>query len=332
MRASSASPILCVDIGGTTTRIGLCALPDADPPAFPSSPAAPALSATILPMPAPNAAPDLTLIASFPTEQAYDAQLERIGDALTRLRASGALATNESDAPGAPTASTFAGVGVAVGGRITRDGAAVDVAPNLPEYMGRPLADDLAALCGCPTRLAHDTVCGLLGEHRFGALVPYERCAYLTVSTGTGAAVYLGKGGARLALSIEIGHQRLDGNDLPCLCGQIGCLETYTGGRQIALRYGRPIEAITEPEFWATFVEKLALGLVNLAQLTRVEAIAIGGAIALNRPTLLPDLQLAVDATLRNATLRLLPVTLGERAPLIGAALLTITPDERVLS
>ena len=62
-----------------------------------------------------------------------------------------------------------------------------------------------------------------------------------------------------------------------------------------------------------------------------MEAVAIGGAIALNRPTLLPELQLAVDATLRNATLRLLPVALGERAPLIGAALLTTTPDEQVL-
>lgn len=197
--------------------------------------------------------------------------------------------------------------------------------------MGRPLARDLAALCGSPARLAHDTVCGLLGERRFGALIPYERCAYLTVSTGTGAAVYLGKGAAGLALSIEIGHQRLDGNDFPCLCGQIGCLETFTGGRQVALRYGRPIEAITEPEFWATFVEKLALGLVNLAHLTRVEAVAVGGAIALNRPSLLPALQLAVDANLRNATLRLLPVALGERAPLLGAALLTATPDEQVL-
>jgi len=282
----------------------------------------------------PDAVPDLTLIASFPTEQAYDTQLERIGDALTRLRASEALAfgaTDRSSTSRPSTSQTFTGVGVAVGGRITRDGAAVAVAPNLPDYVGRPLADDLAALCGCEARLAHDTVCGLLGEHRYGALVPYERCAYLTVSTGTGAAVYLGKGEAGLALSIEAGHQRLDGNQLPCLCGQIGCLETYTGGRQIALRYGRPIEAITEPEFWATFVEKLALGLVNLAQLTRVEAVAVGGAIALNRPTLLPDLQLIVDATLRNATLRLLPVALGERAPLLGAALLTVTPDERVL-
>ncbi|HUY75869.1 MAG TPA: ROK family protein [Ktedonobacterales bacterium] len=323
MLTSRATRILCMDIGGTTTRIGLCA-----PDTLGAPPSPPPLNT---PSVTSNATPDLTLIASFPTEQAYDAQLTRIADALTLLRTTGYQALTVSDGAVAPSAPTFAGVGAAVGGRVTRDGAAVDAAPNLPDYVGRPLARDLAALCGCPARLAHDTVCGLLGERRFGALIPYERCAYLTVSTGTGAAVYLGKGGAGLALSIEIGHQRLDGNDLPCLCGQIGCLETFTGGRQIALRYGRPIEAITEPEFWATFVEKLALGLVNLAQLTRVEAIAVGGAIALNRPTLLPELQLAVDATLRNATLRLLPVALGERAPLLGAALLTTTPDERVL-
>lgn len=308
--SATTTPILCLDIGGTTTRIAVCALPVAsDVP----------LDVTIQ-----SSSPDLTLIASFPTEQAYDAQLTRIGDAMTVLRAS--RADQEGDAP-----TVFAGVGAAIGGRVTRDGAAVDAAPNLPDYVGRPLADDLAARCGCPARLAHDTVCGLLGERTFGALIPYERCAYLTVSTGTGAAVALGKAGRGLTLSIEIGHQRLDGNDLPCLCGQIGCLETFTGGRQIALRYGRSIEAITDADFWATFTEKLALGLVNLAQLTRIEAVAVGGAIALNRPSLLAELQLVVDATLRNATLRLLPVALGERAPLIGAALLTTTPDEQIL-
>ncbi len=293
----SAPLILCLDIGGTSTRIAICDLPTEQ-----------------------TAPPAITTIASFPTEQAYNAQLTRLGMELMRWRA------NEGQN------ISLAGVGVSIGGRVTRDGSSVAVAPNLPNYVGRPLAGDLAALYGVPVRLAHDTICGLLGEKHYGALAAYERCAYLTLSTGTGAAVYLGQGATGLALSIEFGHQRVDGDTLPCLCGQIGCLETFTGGRQVALRYKRPIEEIDDQAFWATFVEKLALGLVNLVNLTRVEASAVGGAIAIHRPSLLPALQASVDNSLRNATLRLLPAALGENAPLVGAVTLVQEPSETVLS
>ncbi len=140
-------------------------------------------------------------------------------------------------------AGRLVGVGISLGGRIARDGSSVLVAPNLRDYEGRPLVQEIAARCdGLPVRLAHDAVCGLLAERRLGALAGVERCAYLTLSTGTGCAVHLeapGGGAAGVTLSIELGHQLLDQNARVCLCGQTGCLETYTGGRQLALRYGQ---------------------------------------------------------------------------------------------
>jgi hypothetical protein len=51
-----------------------------------------------------------------------------------------------------------------------------------------------------------------------------------------GAAFQLRKAQTVLTVSIEIGHQILDGNTLICLCGQVGCLETFTGGKQHELR------------------------------------------------------------------------------------------------
>ena len=272
---------LALDIGGTTTRLARCST---------------------------LTSPELAQITAFPTPQDYDELLAHLTSLLHSAR----------DAHGA-----INGIGVSFGGRISSDGVSVAVAPNLPQYEGRPLARDLAAIGGCEARLAHDTVCGLLGERRFGALRGEARCAYLTISTGTGAAVYLGgsagSGAYGQALSIEIGHQLLDGNTRQCLCGQIGCLETYTGGRQLALRYGQPIEEIADPAVWSELVEKLALGLINLVHLTRVEMVAVGGGIALHHPELLPQLQAEVDARLRNATLRLLATALEDRAPLVGA-------------
>lgn len=280
-----------IDIGGTNTRIGL----------FPSP-----------------TAPAYTLLAKFPTHQAYEQQLRAIELVLREQVIRGEI-------------QHVAGIGVSIAARIAKDGQSVVFAPNLTGYVDRPFAAELAAVCAAPVRLAHDTVCGLLAEARFGVLHAVERCAYLTVSTGTGAALQLGKADTRLVSSIEIGHQILDGNSRRCLCGMTGCLETYTGGRQLELRYGRPVELITESAFWETFAEKLALGLVNLAQLTRIDVVAVSGAIALNRPFLLPALQQNVDRMLTPSKLELRPAMLGENAPLVGAALLVGVPESEIL-
>src|SRR5436309_2757310 len=248
-------------------------------------------------------APDFMLVAKFSTFQTYEEQLHHI---IAAIRA------NKKD--------NLAGIGVSVAARIAKDGRTVIVAPNLPDYIDKPLAEDLVEKLKSPVRLAHDTVCGLLAEKKFGILHQIDRCAYLTVSTGTGAAIQLGKASATLISSIEIGHQILDGNSLKCLCGQVGCLETFTGGRQIELRYGCPIAQITETGFWETFSDKLAIGLVNLAQLTRIDKVALSGAIVLQNQFLLSMLQEKVNVILTGSTLELKKAMLGENAPIVGAA------------
>jgi glucokinase len=257
---------------------------------------------------------DFVVLAKFPTVQNYEEQIRQI---VTAIQNSGR--------------EDLAGIGVSAAARIARDGRTIILAPNLPGYIGKPFAQDLFERFACPIRLAHDTVCGLLAEKKFGALRNIDRCAYLTVSTGTGAAIQLGKASISLTSSIEIGHQVLDGNTLICLCGQVGCLETFTGGRQIELRYGRPIAHITDMAFWETFSDKLALGLVNLAQLTRIDAVAISGAIALNNAFLVPLLQEKVNAILKWGTLELRLATLGENAPIVGAAVLLEVPEDTIL-
>ncbi len=216
--------------------------------------------------------PQCAIIARFPTFSSYKEQIQHITLALQDVQ-------------------SIAGIGVSIGARIAKDGRSVIFGPNVPDYIGKPFAQDLADRFGCPIRLAHDTVCGLLGEKTFGSIQNDERCAYLTVSTGTGTAIHLQKAGMRLTISIEIGHQLLDGNTRQCLCGQIGCLETYTGGKQLELRLGKPLIQVTDSAFWETFSEKLALGLVNLVQLTKVETIAVSGGIVLSRPFLLERIQ-----------------------------------------
>jgi glucokinase len=257
---------------------------------------------------------DFVSIARFPTHQSYEEQLQQI---IVAVRAS--------------NLDHLTGIGVSVAARIAKDGRSIIVAPNLPEYVNKPFAEDLVEQFKIPVRLAHDTACGLLAEKQYGILHQIERCAYLTISTGTGAAIQLGKASTSLISSIEIGHQVLDGNTLKCLCGQVGCLETFTGGRQIELRYGRSIAQITDKPFWETFSDKLAIGLVNLAQLTRIDVVAVSGAIVLQNQFLLSTLQEKVNTILKGSTLELRKALLAENAPIVGAAALLGISEDYIL-
>jgi glucokinase len=314
----SERSVIALDIGGTNTRVALFADP-ARSPAF-------------------------TALASFRTEAGYEPQLDRVANVIHTMtnhislhEPSEANLTNEisHQTNGVSYQTPGVSIGVSIGARLARDGGGVAVAPNLRDYEGRPFARDLAGRCGAPARsvrLAHDPVCGLLAERQFGVLRGADRCAYVTVSTGTGAAIYLGSAGETgQALSIEFGHQTLDGKVRQCLCGQVGCVETYTGGRQLALRYGRPLEEIEDGAVWDALYDKLALGLVNLAQLTRVEVVALSGAIALGHVGFLDELRERVGERLRGMPLRLELATLGERAPLVGASLLPVMPARAIL-
>ena len=258
--------------------------------------------------------PDFTLLGSFPTQSSYVDQLERITTLLRERQISG-----------------LAGTGVSVGARVARDGRSIVFGPNFLDYLDQPFAADLEARLDCPVRLGHDTVCGLLGERRFGALREAERAGYLTISTGTGAAIQLGKGETALISSIEFGHQILEGNERGCLCGQVGCLETFTGGRQLELRYGQPIADFADASFWQVFSSKLALGLLNLALLARVDVIAVSGAIALENDFLLSMIQEKVDALLKWGRLFLVYAEQGSHAPLVGAASLLAVSEETIL-
>jgi glucokinase len=310
--------VIALDIGGTNTRIALFADPARSTPVISLDP--------------------------FLTEERYKRQLDQITKAIREITnrvsvhdsSEGILTSGDSmKTTNIHHQTTGLRIGVSIGARLLRDGGGVAAAPNLRDYEGRPFARDLVTHGGASVqsvRLAHDPVCGLLAERRFGVLRDADRCAYVTVSTGTGAAIYLGSGDdLGQALSIEFGHQTLDGDTHECLCGQIGCLETYTGGRQLALRYGRPLEEIEDAAVWDALYDKLALGLVNLAQLTRVEVVALSGAIALQRKEFLEGLRERVEKRLRGTKLRLELATLGERAPLVGAALLPDIPAQAIL-
>ncbi len=97
-------------------------------------------------------APAFALIAKFPTCQSYVEQLRQV---INTIQGS--------------NRRNLAGIGVSVAARIAKDGRSVVVAPNLPDYVDKPIVQDLSETFNFPVRLAHDPVCGLLAEKKYGA-------------------------------------------------------------------------------------------------------------------------------------------------------------------
>jgi glucokinase len=222
------------------------------------------------------------------------------------------------------------GVGVSVPARLTPDGSAIDVCLHLKQYEGRNLKARLMEAFGCEVAIAHDATCGLLGEHRHGALRGYDRCGYMTLSTGVGAALRLGNESVSITMTNEAGHQ-LIGHNLKCECGQVGCFEAFAGGRHIEKRLGVPASQITDDKFWREYANYLSITLANFALVARIEAIALGGAILFGQPSIWQYLLEDLDARLKYVPLTPYRAMLGEDAPLVGTIAMLGVSAQQIL-
>jgi glucokinase len=159
----------------------------------------------------------------FPTERDPDREVERVGQAVDRLRGRARLHAAGCSAPGPLDASS---------GVIRRS-------PNLG-WRELPLGDLLGARLGVPVAVDDDAHLGALGEAILGAGRGVRTVAYLTFSSGVGSGIVIdgsihqGDHGA----AGEVGHLTVDPAGPRCGCGRRGDVESYVGGRSLARRAG----------------------------------------------------------------------------------------------
>ena len=248
---------------------------------------------------------EYTLLARFNTHAAYSEQLAHIERALESVERAGVT-----------------GIGLAIGVQLTPDGRSVDASFTMPDYVGKAIVPDLAARLELPIMAANDLICGAIAEKHYGSLTDWDLVAYLTVSTGTGAGIYLRSGDTSMAYLAQIGHHVLDPAGRQCLCGQVGCLQTISGAQEIEKRAGRPAAEIDDDGFWDDVADHLATGIVNLVRITRVQAICVGGGIGLNNRYLRQNLAHKVREASPSLKITLTAPALGADAPIVGAKLL----------
>ncbi|MFM9373692.1 ROK family protein [Streptomyces sp. Da 82-17] len=124
------------------------------------------------------------------------------------------------------------GVGLCLPGPVDVDAGVVTLPARMPGWNRFPVRGWLEERFGAPVAIDNDANCMAVGEH---TVKPPERRQSIMVKTGTGIGagivtdgrLYRGGTGA----AGEITHVRVEAaQDIPCSCGNTGCLETVASG------------------------------------------------------------------------------------------------------
>ncbi|WP_040792755.1 ROK family protein [Nocardia paucivorans] len=224
--------------------------------------------------------------------------------------------------------------------------AGVTAALNIPEWRsGFPIVDAVRELFpAAEVRFAIDGACLALAEHRWGALRGVANGLAVTVSSGIGGGIVLDGRVVvgRTGNAGHIGHIVVPGQEVPCACGGVGCVEAVASGMS-SVRWARAqgwsghsgvelaaAAAVGEPVAAAALERAgTALGraLASAAALLDIDRIVVGGGFAGAGDPLWRPLRAAVArhaALSFTRELRVVPSELPEGATLAGAGILAV--------
>jgi glucokinase len=214
--------------------------------------------------------------------------------------------------------------GVGCGGPMTLGGESVSPL-NIPDWRGFSLLSAIESATGLKTYIANDAQALVLGEVWCGSAIGVSDVIGMVVSTGVGGGIvsnnklvtgHLGNAG-------HIGHVIVEPDGRLCECGAHGCLEAHVSGRSIEAITGKPSEHATN-EVKIEAGKLVGRALVSVGALMDLQLCVIGGSVALGFGALFfESVQHELDRSARLEFIRgmrVLPVGLGDAAPLIGAA------------
>ena len=232
-------------------------------------------------------------------------------------------------------------VGFAIPGEVDDEGRCWRL-PNVPGFEGVAIARELAAVLRCPVCVENDGTTAALAESLFGHGREHPSFAILTLGTGIGGGVVIdGKPRrGRNGFAGELGHVAvLRSKDArPCVCGERGCLESYTGSAALLAKFeelggkAEEVRNIAESarrgdcagrEVFETMGHWLAVGVASIQNVLDLDAVVFTGGISSSFDLIEP----ALRRTLREhsyaqplAEVPLLVSQLGAAAGVIGAA------------
>lgn len=244
------------------------------------------------------------------------------------------------------------GVGVCCPGVIGEDGAVVRADNlNLKNYPLKTLLEEKLSL---PVKVCNDANAAALGEAVFGAGKEYSDSVLITLGTGVGGGIVIGgklfEGNKKAGT--EIGHMVIERGGKRCSCGRAGCFEAYSSAGALTEMTKEAMKAYPKSKMWQKYtletadgrtafeymdtddsarkvadryINYLACGVANIANIFRPQAILIGGGVAAQGVRLTAPVQALVDRQIFAADYAPVEVkcaSLGNKAGAFGACAL----------
>ena len=254
------------------------------------------------------------------------------------------------------TASDVVGIGMGVPGMIDSEAGEVVYSNNLGwEHFF--ISDKVKSLTGLKVRIANDANVAALGETLFGCGKNYKNTVMLTLGTGVGGGIIIGGKlfeGNRSA-GAELGHSVIVAGGERCTCGRLGCLEAYASATALIRDTKKMMTENPSSKMWEIgsldavngkvafdykdtdesaaevvhgYIEKLGIGITNVANVFRPEAVILGGGVCAEGDNLILPLKKQLERDIfageMGPGVEILIAELGNDAGILGACALWI--------
>ena len=250
--------------------------------------------------------------------------------------------------------SDLSGVGMGVPGMIDSK-AGIVVYSNNFDWENVDIAGGMQKRLGLKIRIANDANVAALGESVFGAGSKYENCVLLTLGTGLGAGIIADNKllEGNKSAGAEIGHMVIVDGGEPCTCGRKGCFEAYASATALIRDTKRAMQEHKDSKMWEkytletvggrtafeykdsdkyakavidNYIEKLACGITNVANVFRPQVIMLGGGVCAQGDNLIVPVKKIVDKDIfggkRGPECDIKIAKLGNTAGILGAVAL----------
>ena len=199
------------------------------------------------------------------------------------------------------------GIGLGIPGLIDCEKGEVVVSGNIG-WERVKIVGELKKQYSCPIKITNDANAAALGESRFGSGKRYSSSVFITIGTGIGSGIIIdnkifsGNNGA----GAEIGHMIIRKNGEKCTCGNRGCFESYASANALIRETKKAIKKtpdtlmksvpLSEVDGKTAFIfadkdaaakkvldeylTNLSIGITNVANIFRPEAIILCGCIS----------------------------------------------------
>ncbi len=293
----------------------------------------------------------IVIKSSIPTDRSFDYKViaADIAKQLYKLAEDSGIAVSE-----------ISGIGIGCPGAVNSKKGTVDYANNL-YWTDVPLVDELNKHINLPAKVSNDANVAALGETVFGVGKEYSDTILITLGTGVGGGVVIGKKlfEGNESKGTELGHMVIIKDGEPCTCGRRGCMESYASATALIRDTKRAMEKDKDSAMWdfvggdvnkvdgrtsfecakkgdksaltvvENYITYLGEGLVNFINIFRPEALIIGGGVCAQGEYLTTPLKKFIKENAYGGDhapdVELLIATLGNDAGLIGAASLILS-------